>query len=68
MRRYKKTSLLHDNELMRLLTEMGSSRIIGGGWLECRFMYMGSLFGFLYGLYVPFDKVMSRKLVLSWLA
>ena len=38
VRRYKKTSLLHDNELMRLLTEMGSSRIIGGGWLECRFM------------------------------
>ena len=34
VRRYKKTSLLHDNELMRLLTEMGSSRIIGGGWLE----------------------------------
>ena len=24
-------SLLHDNELMRLLTEIGSSRIIGGG-------------------------------------
>ena len=31
VRRYKKTSLLHHNELMRLLTEMGSSRIIGGG-------------------------------------
>ena len=27
-----------NDELMRLLTEMGSSRIIGGGWLECRFM------------------------------
>ena len=29
----------------------------------------GSSFGFLYGLYIPFDKskVMSRKLVLSWL-
>ena len=33
-----KNSLLHDNELMRLLTEMGSPRIIGGGWLECRFV------------------------------
>ena len=32
VRRYKlETSLLHDNELMRLLTEMVSCRIIGGG-------------------------------------
>ena len=67
-----KNSLLYDNELMRLLTEIGSCRIIGGEWLGCRFMVSGSSFGLLYGLYrsVPFDKskVMSRKLVLSWLA
>ena len=57
------------NELMRLLTEIGSCRIIGGGGLECWFMSSSSSCGFLYGLYVPFgkSKVMSRKLVLSWL-
>ena len=34
----KKNSLLHDNELMHLITEIGSCQIFRGGWLECRFM------------------------------
>ena len=39
--------LSHDSALIRLFTAFGSSRIIGGGWLDKRLMYRGSLFGFL---------------------
>ena len=56
---------MHDNEVMRLLTE------IYRRWMFGMSVYVkGLAFGFLYGVYVPFDKskVISRKLVLSWLA
>ena len=40
-------SLLNDNWLMRLLIDLGSSRIIGCGWLDKLLMYRGSPFAFL---------------------
>ena len=64
-----KVSLLQDEKLKRVLTEIGSWRMTEGGWFESQKMKSGSSFGFLYGLYVPFVKlkVKSKKLVVSWL-
>ena len=43
------------NELVDIRLEMsaGISFRIDGGWFDFAFIYLVSLFGFLYGLYIP---------------
>ena len=39
-------SSLHDSLLMRLLIDVGSCRMMVGGWLDKRLMYSGLSLGF----------------------
>ena len=51
-----KISWLHEISVILLLTALGSSFKIFGGWFQCLLMQTVSLFRFRYGWYVLFNK------------